>query len=197
MDDLIIATKTPEEMQEVKQLLSLQFQMKDMGELHYCLGITIEQDKAEKSIHLHQKQYHLKMLKLEDAKPVSTPADPNVKLRKDDGVSKAVDLTYRKSDKDEVLGYSDADYTGDVDDRHSTTVTGNLFLMSGGPISWLSKKQPIVHTLCYRSRVYHLEHSNNRSCMNQEAPFRLWCVTKSSNHSWKTITELSVLPEIQ
>ena len=41
VDDLIIATKTPEEMQEVKQLLSLQFQMKDMGELHYCLGITI------------------------------------------------------------------------------------------------------------------------------------------------------------
>ena len=139
----------------------------------------------------------LKMFKLEDAKPVSTPADPNVKLCKDDGVSKAVDSTtyqsivgsvlyasiatrpdisqavavvskyssnpseahltavkqilrylkgtldtYRKSDKDEVLGCSDADYAGDVDDRDSTT--GNLFLISGGPISWLSKKQPIV-----------------------------------------------------
>ena len=190
-------------MQEVKQLLSSQFQMKDMGELHYCLGITIEQDKAEKSIGLHQKQYLLKMLKkfkLEDAKPVSTPADPNVKLCKDDGVSKSVDsskyqsmvgsllyaaiatrpdisqavavvskynsnpseahltavkrilrylkgtlditLKYRKSDQDEVLGYSDADYAGDVDDRHSTT--GNLFLMSGALISWFSKKQPIV-----------------------------------------------------
>ena len=53
-----------------------------------------------------------------------------------------ITLTYRKSDKDEVLGYSDADYAGDVDDRHSTT--GNLFLMSRGPISWFSKKQPIV-----------------------------------------------------
>ena len=203
VDDLIIATKTPEEMQEVKQLLSSQFQMKDLGELHYCLGITIEQDTTEKSIGLHQKQYLLKMLKkfkLENAKPVSTPADPNVKLCKDDGVSKSVDSTtyqsmvgsllyaaiatrpdishavavvskynsnpseahltavkrilrylkgtlditlkYRKSDKDEVLGYTDADYAGDVDDRHSTT--GNLFLMSGAPISWFSKKQPIV-----------------------------------------------------
>ena len=146
----------------------------------------------------------LRKFKLEDAKPMSTPADPNVKLCKDDGVSKAVDSTayqsmvgsllyasittrpdisqavavvskynlnpseahlnagkrilrylkgtlditlkYRKSDKDEVLGYSNADYAGDMDDRHSTT--GNLFLMSGGPISWYSKKQPTdCHTL--------------------------------------------------
>ena len=41
-----------------------------------------------------------------------------------------------------VIGYSDADWPGDTDDCHSTN--GNLFLMSGGPISWLSKKQAIV-----------------------------------------------------
>ena len=29
-----------------------------------------------------------------------------------------------------------------MDDRHSTS--GNLFLISGGAVSWLSKKQPIV-----------------------------------------------------
>ena len=203
VDDLIIATKTTDEMQEVKQSLHSQFQMKDMGELYFCVGVTIEQDRAEKVIELHQKQYILNMLKkfkLEDAKPVSTPADPNVKLCKDDGVSKSVDsimyqsmvgsllyaaiatrpdishavgvvakfnsgpneahltavkrilrylkgtsditLKYKKGEKDELLVYSDADYAGDVDDRHSTT--GNLFLMSGGPVSWTSKKQPIV-----------------------------------------------------
>ena len=41
-----------------------------------------------------------------------------------------------------VTGYSDADYAGDLDDRHSTS--GNVFLMSCGSISWLSKKQPVV-----------------------------------------------------
>ena len=41
-----------------------------------------------------------------------------------------------------MIGYSDADWAGDLDDRHSTT--GNLFLMTGGPISWLSKKQAVV-----------------------------------------------------
>ena len=38
-------------------------------------------------------------------------------------------LQYR-SDGDNLLGYSDADWANDVDDRHSTT--GNVFTMSGG-----------------------------------------------------------------
>ena len=38
-----------------------------------------------------------------------------------------------------MLGYSDADWANDLDDRHSTT--GNVFTMSGGAISWLSQKQ--------------------------------------------------------
>lgn len=40
------------------------------------------------------------------------------------------------------IGYSDADWAGDLDDRHSTT--GNLFLLAGAAVSWLSKKQPVV-----------------------------------------------------
>ena len=202
VDDLIIAAKTEEEMQQVKQLLQSRFLMTDMGELHYCLGIAITYTVGE-SIELHQKQYIEKMLKkyqLEDVKPVSTPADPNVRLRKDDSVSKAVDsvvyqsmigsllyaavgtkpdishavgvvskfsskptqahltavkriyrylkgsldvtLKYKKSGDAQLIGYTDADFAGDLDDRHSTS--GNLFLMSGGPVSWFSKKQPIV-----------------------------------------------------
>ena len=203
MDDLIIATKTEGEMQLVKEVLHSRFKMKDMGKLHYCLGITIRQDDTEKKIEIQQKQYILRMLEkygLQDAKPVSTPADPNVRLRKDDGVSKTVDpvlyqsmvgsllyaviatrpdisqavgtvlklsskpseahltavkrifhflkgtadtsLTYKKSEGAKLIGYSDADYVGDLDDRYSTS--GNLFLMCGGAANWLSKKQPIV-----------------------------------------------------
>ena len=180
--------------------------MKDMSELHYCLRITITHDQENGSIEMHQKQYILKMLekcKLMDAKTVSTPANPNVKLCKDDKVSKPVDTTlyqsmvgsllylstatrpdisqavgvnvaakfssspseahltavkrimrylkgsmdlklkYERSDDGQLIGYSDAEYAGDPDDPpHSTT--GNVFLMSSGPISWLSKKQGIV-----------------------------------------------------
>ena len=41
-----------------------------------------------------------------------------------------------------LVGYSDADWTRDHDHIHPTI--GNLFLMSGGAIGWLSKKQPSV-----------------------------------------------------
>ncbi len=41
VDDLIIMTKTTDEMTELKQNMVKRFKMKDMGELHYCLGINI------------------------------------------------------------------------------------------------------------------------------------------------------------
>ena len=55
-------------------------------------------------------------------------------------------LKYQKSEKSEkgsLIGYSDADWGGDFDSRHTPT-TGNLFLMAGSPISWLSKKQTVL-----------------------------------------------------
>ena len=57
VDDLIIITKTSEQMEKVKKTLTSQFKMKDLGKLHYCLGITIEQDEKKKSQCLHQRQY--------------------------------------------------------------------------------------------------------------------------------------------
>ena len=109
VDDLIVIASTVEEIQWIKKSLALQFQMKDMGKLHYCL-INIEQNEADKCLLIHQKQYIFNMLekyKLSETNTVSTPADISVKLT-----------------------------------HHSTT--GNVFLMAGGPISWLSKKQAIV-----------------------------------------------------
>ena len=41
-----------------------------------------------------------------------------------------------------VLGYSDADWAGDMDDRKSTS--GYMFQIAGGPVSWRSKKQDTV-----------------------------------------------------
>ena len=203
VDDLIILAKALEIMNTVKQALAERFKMKDLGEIHYCLGITIVHDKERNSICMHQKQYVNSIVEkfgLASAKTVATPADGNVQLRKDDGVSKDVDATmyqsmvgsllyaaiatrpdiaqavgvvakycskpnethmtavkrilrylkgtadlglrFVKSENGGLVGYSDADWAGDVDNRHSTT--GVLFLMSGGPVSWLSKKQQIV-----------------------------------------------------
>ena len=48
-------------------------------------------------------------------------------------------LTFNSGNSSAPVGYADANWAGDLDDRHSTT--GNVFLMAGGAISWLSKKQ--------------------------------------------------------
>jgi len=51
-------------------------------------------------------------------------------------------LYYTKSDNYELVGYSDSDWCGDVDDRKSTSEY--VFFMGHIMFTWLSKKQPIV-----------------------------------------------------
>jgi hypothetical protein len=52
-------------------------------------------------------------------------------------------ISYFRGVKDGVLlAFSDSDFTGDADDRRSTT--GNIFILNGGPVSWRSQKQKCV-----------------------------------------------------
>lgn len=51
-------------------------------------------------------------------------------------------LTYRKDSNDQMLGYCDADWAGDQDERRSTT--GYVFVLQGGAISWATRKQPTI-----------------------------------------------------
>ena len=72
-------------------------------------------------------------------------ADPCVYIRSTEPITIIavyVDDLILITKPEEVIKNSDADWAGDLDDRHSTT--GNLFLMAGGAISWMNKKQAIV-----------------------------------------------------
>jgi hypothetical protein len=55
-------------------------------------------------------------------------------------------LHYHPSRKNEgapqLLGYSDSDLAGDVNDRKSTS--GLIFFLAGGPVAWQSAKQKVV-----------------------------------------------------
>ena len=50
VNDLILITKTPTEMEELKSMVAMRFKMKDMGRLHYCLGVSIECDEQQKCV---------------------------------------------------------------------------------------------------------------------------------------------------
>ena len=43
VDDLILITETEESLMEIKQELARRFDMKDLGKLHYILGLHVDQ----------------------------------------------------------------------------------------------------------------------------------------------------------
>ena len=56
--------------------------------------------------------------------------------------TKGFGILYSSSESFMLIGYTDSDRAGSVDDRKSTS--GYVFHMGSGAISWASKKQPIV-----------------------------------------------------
>ena len=100
VDDLILAAEDFDDMVAVKRELSSRFKMKDMGELHFILGMGVEWDKRRGTVKLQQTQYIKRMLRkfgMADANPVLTPADTSVKLIQDDGMSTRVDSSKYQS----------------------------------------------------------------------------------------------------
>ena len=77
-------------MKKIKGSLAARFKIKDFGKLHYCLGISIQHDEEKGCLWMDQRQSLLKRYGLSQAKTATTPADINVKLVKDTGVSKPV-----------------------------------------------------------------------------------------------------------
>ena len=83
VDDIILGGRSEDRMKEVKQELSKQFEMTDLGTLHYFLGVKVVQDLPAGTLWIGQPSYTEKILqrhRMDECKPVSTPANPEVKL---------------------------------------------------------------------------------------------------------------------
>jgi hypothetical protein len=66
-----------------KKWLSSNFEMKDMGEASYVLGVKIIRDRAKRLLGLSQETYIKKMLEryhMQDSKPMDTPVDKSLSL---------------------------------------------------------------------------------------------------------------------
>ena len=76
VDDLIIGGDHLDEVEHIKGLLKQEFEMKDLGELRFFLGIEIIRTKT--GIWLSQRKYALDMLAkygMSNCKPISIPLD--------------------------------------------------------------------------------------------------------------------------
>ena len=81
VDDLVITGVDLGEIDRVKLQLAASFDMKDLGDLHYFLGIEVI--CTPEGILINQRHYVLSMLfkfGMTDCKSVSTPLDRTVKL---------------------------------------------------------------------------------------------------------------------
>ncbi len=70
---------------QIKKELSQKFEMKDLGELHFFLGMEVERNRDERFLHINQIKYLeeiLKRFRMEECKPIGIPLDPKVKLQR-------------------------------------------------------------------------------------------------------------------
>jgi hypothetical protein len=201
VDDLLIFGKNMDQINELKAQLQGQFEMKDLGDLKYFLGIHVTRNREERSLTISQSAYiHqiLERFRMKNCKPADTPMAAGCKLTKAAVGDLLVDekeyqslvgslmyamtgtrpdlaytvsqlsqynakptaihlttakrvlrylkghtdlgITYGNND-DSLNGYCDADW-GANEDRKS--ISGYLFMLGGGAISWSSKKQSTV-----------------------------------------------------
>lgn len=86
VDDLILIGDSDAEIADIKLFLRSKFEMKDLGELCYFLGIEVI--KSKEGIWLLQRQYALDMMSkvgMTGCKPITTPLEVNGKLTQDGG----------------------------------------------------------------------------------------------------------------
>jgi hypothetical protein len=199
VDDLIYIGNNVELFQKFKSHMIAEFEMTDLGELHYFLGIEVWQ--KEDGILMSQGKYTLDILKkfrMTSCKLETTPLEVGLKLYGHDE-SKSVDITlyrqlvgsliyltttrpdisfavsivsrfmsnpkeihwkeamrilrylhstigygliYRSTEDFRLIGYTDSDWVGCMDDRKSTSRYS--FSMGSAAVAWSTKKQPTV-----------------------------------------------------
>ena len=203
VDDIVIGGESTAKIEKIKRELNSKFDVKDLGKLTYFLGMKVEQDLEEHQTWIGQPAFIerlLKEFKMDESKPVVTPADPSQKLLQTSDDEECVDqqqyqslvgsllylsvctrpditfavstlakfsakpaqrhwtaakrvlrylrgttqygIIYRKEEEPGLIGFSDADWAGDQNDRKSTL--GYIFQVGSGAIYWKSKKQDCV-----------------------------------------------------
>ncbi|XP_071704142.1 uncharacterized protein [Rutidosis leptorrhynchoides] len=96
VDDLLVIGSNDNLVEEFKKQMKSEFEMSDLGLMHYFLGMKINQQTS--GVYISQKKYASDMLKrfnMFSCKPVTSPLVLNCKLSKEDGDKLADPTLYR------------------------------------------------------------------------------------------------------
>ncbi|CAL8992777.1 unnamed protein product, partial [Prunus brigantina] len=135
VDDILLTGNSLPQIMNLIQTLGKLFSMKDLGSLNYFLGIEVTY-KGD-CVHLTQAKYATDLLVRTgfiDCKPLCTPCASGQKL--------SIYWYAQASCSLQLSAYSNPDYVGDPDSRHSTG--GYCIFLGSNLISWSSKKQKTV-----------------------------------------------------
>ncbi|GAB2294239.1 hypothetical protein Dimus_038287 [Dionaea muscipula] len=86
VDDMLLISKSKQKISDLKQKLSSEFDMKDLGNARKILGIEIERDRKNYKLKLHQSSYVKKVcskFNVINCKPVSMPLAGHFILNKE------------------------------------------------------------------------------------------------------------------
>ncbi|RVW99259.1 Retrovirus-related Pol polyprotein from transposon RE2 [Vitis vinifera] len=171
VDDIILSGNDMEELQKLKKYLSEEFEVKDLGNLKYFLGMEVARSRKGIVVSQRKNTYSifLKETGMLGCKPIDTPMDSQKKL----GIEKEMSavsqfmhspteehmeavyrilrylkmtpgkgLFFRKTENRDTEVYLDADWAGNIIDRRSTS--GYCSFVWGNLVTWRSKKQSVV-----------------------------------------------------
>ncbi|CAM8889509.1 unnamed protein product [Rhodiola kirilowii] len=159
VDDFVFGSNTQKLVDQFVEQMQKEFKMSMVGEMNYFLGLQVTQ--KEDGIFISQSKYAKNLIKkfdLEKASHKRTPDATHIKITKDEAGTK-VDQTlykikriikyvcgtiefgiwYTKDTNPHLVGYCDADWAGNAEDRKSTS--GGCFFLGNNLVSWFSKKQ--------------------------------------------------------
>jgi len=150
VDNCTIVTTTIRLIEELKAGLCKHFEVTDLGELHWMLGIEVKRDRSGCMVHLSQRAYIdaiLRRYHLSDLKPLSTPMDHQVRLSSDQAPASAAecvmmrDVPYR-----EAVGALNWAALATRPDIAFAVTTVARFAANPGPAHWEAVKR-IFHYL--------------------------------------------------
>ncbi|GJR61824.1 retrovirus-related pol polyprotein from transposon TNT 1-94, partial [Tanacetum coccineum] len=167
VDDMIYMGSSQKLVSEFKSCMMSEFEMSDLGNLKYFLGLEVKQ--ADDGIFVSQRKYAKDILSkfgMQNYNGEATAMNPGEKLQQNDGTefadpsynrSLVGGLNYLTNTRPDIMfsvsvlsraadinlfGYSDSDWRGCKDDGKSTS--SHMFSLGSGAVSWSSKKQEVV-----------------------------------------------------